>query len=474
MSLGIAATAADSMRCAARLGAWAAGLTFEDVPAPNMAMATRAIIDAVGVAHAGAAMPVARALREVIAGEAANGPCHIIGLDRRLQPAAAALLNAASAHALDFDANFSIGMVFAPATFAPGLLALAEREHRSGREVLTAFCAASEVARVLAETVSPQPYAKATDGLYRGGWFNTSVFGPIAAAAGASRMLGLSAERTATAMACAATQAGGLRIAVGSDMKVILCAQAAERGVRAALLAQAGLEAPLDAFEGSRGLVDVVVRGAWRDATLDTLGDFADPGLSLKRYPACSSIQAAGEALERIIATHALARDEIIAVTCDITGHIAANLTFERPENTTQAQFSMPFALACLLVHGRFTAAMLSMETIRDPAIAAAMQKVSMRPTADLDTPDIRRDTPEATRVTVRLQDGRSFSHLQLSATGRPGNPMPDAMLDEKFLANAGARLTEQAARGLLARLRDLSRLPDMAMLFHHPETIDA
>lgn len=450
---------------AQELGAWAAGLRPADVPAHSLEMARRAVVDIVGVACAGSRMPIARILRKSFAAEFAQGSSTVIGAGFRLSPAAATHLNAAAAHSLDFDANFSIGMVFAPATFVPGLLALAERDERSGLTLLTAFAAASEAVRVLAEVISPEPYTKATDGLYQGGWFNTSVLGPIGAALGASMMLRLDAERTANAISIAAAQAGGLRIAVGSDMKVMLCAQAAERGVRAALYSSAGIEAPDNAFEGGRGFIDVIGRGLWQDKVFATLGRFDDPGISFKRYPSCSSVQAAAEALALIADRDGFAMDEVTHVRCGVTSHIAANLTFPRPENVTQAQFSMPFAMACLMVHGTFTADMLNMEMVRDPAIVAAMDRVEMVHDRALDTEEIRREAPEASEVTVTLADGRRFSHRQLAATGKPANPMSDALLDAKFLENVAPLVAAPDAARLLERLRGLDKLDRMSDL---------
>ena len=439
------------------LGTFAAGLAFVDVPEAARQNARRAILDVVGVAFAGADAPLARAVRAQAVENWRDGACSLFGAPARLVPAGAAHANAVAAHVLDFDANFNTGMVFAPAVLFPALLAAGEARGASGQTVLTAFAAGTEVACVLASALSPEPYRKDRDSLFYRGWFNTAVLGPIAAAAAVSRLLGLDAEATTRAVAIAAVQAGGLRIGVGSDMKPLLAARASETGLRAAFLAEAGVQAPENAIEGHRGLIATINGGGWTPSAFARLGAFADPGTSFKLYPACSSVQAAAEALEALVAHEGLAWDDIARVRCEVTSHIAANLAFPRPRSVTQAQFSMPFALACLLVHGRFAADMLTDARLAEPELSAAMDRVDMVP-ADLfaDEADARA-YPEATRVVVTLRDGRSFTRQQDASTGKPANPASDALLDAKFLRNTSPTLGTEGAQ----RLRDVLRAID-------------
>lgn len=458
--------AADASPTIARaLGAFAAGLAFTQVPEAARSNARRAILDVVGVAYAGVDAPLARNVRIQALENWREGPCSLIGAPARLVPVGAAYANAVSAHVLDFDANFNTGMVFAPAVLFPALLAAGEARGASGQTLLTAFAAGTEVACVLASALSPEPYRKDRDSLFYRGWFNTAVLGPIAAAAAVARLLGLDAEATTRAIAIAAVQAGGLRIGVGSDMKPLLAARASETGLRAALLAEAGVQAPGNAIEGPRGLIATVNGGAWTPGAFARLGAFADPGTSFKLYPACSSVQAAAEALEGLVADEGVAMEDIARVRCEVTSHIAANLAFPRPQTVTQAQFSMPFAIACLLVHGRFTADMLTETRLAEPALTDAMDRVDMVPAELFDDEGDARAYPEATRVVVMLKNGRTLSRKQDASTGKPVNPMADALLDAKFLRNTTAALGAEGAHGLRARLRAVDALDDVRTL---------
>ena len=445
---------ADADTIARRLGVFAAGHPAAAIPAEARAAAVRALVDVVGVAFAGSAMPLARMVRAETLAEAKAGPAPVFGAgDLRLVAPAAARINAISAHTLDFDANFNVGMVFAPAVLYPPLLAQAAETGASGRALVEAFAVGAEVVRTLAEALSPAPYRKDRDSLFYKGWFNSAVLGPIGAAAAVARLIGLDAGRATHAIALAAVQAGGLRIAVGSDAKPVLCARAGETGLRAARLAAAGAEGPPDAFEGSRGFIEVINAGTWHEAPMARLGSFATAGISFKLYPACSSVQAAAEAMARLLAG-GIDRREVVRVRCEVTGHILRNLAFPLPANVTQAQFSMPFALACLLAEGRFTADMLTPERVADPALRTLMAKVEMAGADLFATEAEAREGTEATRVILTLADGRQVSDFQAAATGKPQQPMPDALLDAKFRQNVAPYLPPAAAEALLARLR--------------------
>jgi 2-methylcitrate dehydratase PrpD len=286
-----------------------------------------------------------------------------------------------------------------------------------------------------------------------------------------SRLAGLDAAQAANAAAIAACGAGGLRIAVGSDMKPHLAARTAEAGLRAASLAAAGVEAPPDAFEGFRGFIQVVNGGVWHERL--NLGAFADPGLSLKLYPACSSIQAAAEALAAILAKHDILGGDVASVRCVVTAHIGANLTFPRPRTVTQAQFSMPFALGCILAHGRFTADLLSDAGLADPAVQDAMGRVAMETGRLFEAEAEAARYPEATRVVVTLREGTVLSLLQRDSTGKPNNPMGDAVLRGKFMTNAVSTLGQERAHRLADRILSVETLTDVRTLLAPPQSID-
>jgi 2-methylcitrate dehydratase PrpD len=98
-----------------------------------------------------------------------------------------------------------------------------------------------------------------------------------------------------------------------------------------------------------------------------------------------------------------------------------------------QAQFSLPYALACVALHGRVKFEDLLPENLRTAEKLALMGKVRSEPAADLSTDDMREKYPESARLTVLLTDGRSATGFCGAALGMPDNPQTDADLIKKF-----------------------------------------
>ena len=130
----------------------------------------------------------------------------------RLPAAAAAIINGAAAHALDFD-DVNLAMPGHPSVaILPALLALAEERGSSGADVLTAFVAGYELQCRVGRTLAPGHY----DGL---GFHATATVGSFGAAAACAHLLHLDREKFVTALGIAGTQAAGLKSMFGTMCK---------------------------------------------------------------------------------------------------------------------------------------------------------------------------------------------------------------------------------------------------------------
>jgi 2-methylcitrate dehydratase PrpD len=179
-------------------------------------------------------------------GEGGGAPfVSLIPSGARRSVEAAALVNGVAAHVLDYD---DVGLDgHSSAVLVPAILAQGEASGASGAEMLTAYVAGYEVWAELAAR-EPTP-------LHRKGWHPTSVRGAVAAAAACAKLRGLDDKGTATAMAVAASMAAGVVANFGTMTKSFQVGRAAQAGVIAARLAQAGLTASLDALEHPLGLL---------------------------------------------------------------------------------------------------------------------------------------------------------------------------------------------------------------------------
>jgi 2-methylcitrate dehydratase PrpD len=87
-------------------------------------------------------------------------------------------------------------------------------------------------------------------------WHPTAIYGTMAAAAAASKLLGLDAEKTRMALGIAGSEAGGLRRNFGTMTKPFHPGQASRNGVIAAKLAARGYTSDPDIIEGRQGYAD--------------------------------------------------------------------------------------------------------------------------------------------------------------------------------------------------------------------------
>src|SRR5256886_17647001 len=112
----------------------ARAITYEALPDDVRALARQCVLDYYGVALAGADDPLAKILLDELAEAGGAAQAGIIGHKARLPALSAALVNGAIGHALDYD-DVNLAMPGHPSVaILPGLIALAEQRHSTGRE----------------------------------------------------------------------------------------------------------------------------------------------------------------------------------------------------------------------------------------------------------------------------------------------------------------------------------------------------
>jgi 2-methylcitrate dehydratase PrpD len=438
---------------------WATALRADDVPPAVRAIARACLVDTGGCASGGAGERASRLAREHAVATCARGGSTIIGADGAFVASGAALVNATTAHALDFDDNCYAGLVHGSAVVAPAVLATGETAGLSGAEIVTAFVAGVEVEYAIGKALSQSIYDR--------GWWTTGVLGTIGAAAGAARALRLAPGQMAHAIAIAAAGTGGMRVCLGTDAKPILAGRAAEAGVAAAHLAARGATGPVMVFEDTRGLAALFNGGRFDHDILATLGSswrLRSPGVDVKKYPVCLSGHAAADGVLDLMRDNRLAADDVANVTCTVPPVVGANLGYGMPATPQQAQFSLPFAVACMLVHGDIALDHLREEALADPALVAAMRKVAMVVADDWPlrvSPYAASAGPEAAFVDIVTTDGRRIGGFSGWARGTAARPLAPSELAAKFMGCATRNMPADGAQALLATIEAIEALPD-------------
>ncbi len=211
-----------------------------------LAQAKICILDTIGVTLAGIPEPCTQILLRTPGVATAPGPSLVFGTDRRTSALDATLVNGTASHALDFG-NFGATPGHHSVPLVAMLFALAEERKGRGDDLIAAYVIGLETEIRL---------VRAAD--HDKGWRPVSTLGTLAAAAAASHFLKLGPERTAMALAIAASLASGIKANFGAMAKPLHAGQCGRNGLLAALLAEQGFEAAADVFERHQGFSNVL------------------------------------------------------------------------------------------------------------------------------------------------------------------------------------------------------------------------
>lgn len=436
------------------------------VPSNVQVIAKNCIIDVVGVMLAGAQSESALRIRSLAEKTYSDGDCSVVGWDKKMTAPGAAFTNGASAHALDYDDNSYAGIVHGSAVVFPAAFGVAQQYNVTGRALFNGLIVGLEAQLTLGRAL--------TNSIYDKGWWTTSVLGAVGAAAAASHIMRLNAETTARAVSLVAVGTGAIRALRGTDAKHYYCGRAAEAGVMAAMLADSGATAPKDVFDDHNGFLRIVNDSTFDQAYLDKFGiDFGliNPGIDLKKYPICYASHAAADAMLKIMSDNQLTPDCIEEITCLVPPVVASNLTFEAPKTSQQAQFSMQFTMAAIVLFQGLRLEHLEQNVLNDPDLRRMMANVKML-VDDLpsDKVDKENTSPEWSTVQVRTTDGSLYEEFVGAASGSARQPLSEDLIEEKFLDCAAKYLSWDDANSVLASFRDIDRLKNVQSLFEFSE----
>jgi 2-methylcitrate dehydratase PrpD len=438
------------MSLTAELGAFVAGIRYEALPAEALPIVRRAFTDTVGVMLLGTFEPVTAVVRQAVIAPTTRPEARACLSNLRLTTQDAALLGGAAAHAIDYDDQSLTG--HPSAVMLPAILAEGERLEADGRALVAAYVAGYEVWADL---------VRRDTGYHRRGWVPTNVFGVIGAAAACAALNRLSPERAATALAIAATHAGGLTTTLGTMTKPYQAGRAARDGVVAAKLAAAGMTGGPETFEHVQGFLTAFSPGTPDRAPFAGLGrDWYIPrnGLCIKMHPTCYFMHRSFEAARRLVAGRGIRPTDVAEVNLTMGRGEAVVMPHHRPRTATEARFSGEFAMAAGIVLGRMGVAELT---------DAVVQRADMQdfyPKVRIDTIEERDPREPAmapyARVQIRLADGTLLDSGQVTHIhGHAWDPITADEQWTKFQECTARTHTQAAARTLFDMLQQVETL---------------
>jgi 2-methylcitrate dehydratase len=450
----------NSLTATQRIGQFAFEARADALTARTRELFKRNILDSLGCAIAALPGKPFTALREQFEEYrgSGSGSCTLIG-GGTTSPDQAALFNSGLVRYVDLlDSYMSPGGLCHPSDNFGTILAAAEHASASGEEFMLALAVAYEIGCRITAIVPVM--AKG---------FNHAIQLAISAAAGSGKLLGLSAEQIAHAIAIATVDNVSLSCVHSepvSQWKGFSPGITGMRAVYSASLAKRGFTGPLRLFEGPNGLVRMF------DQPLDV--DWDDPRLEvvqqtiMKKY--CSLIhgQPVLEATLELKRRHAIKSEEIDEVQCDIfqTGYdIAGGGGFgpkDEPQTKEQADYNLKYLIAAALLDDQVGPAQLEPQRVQAADAQALLRKVSIRPDAAFTA-----QYPHAlnTRVTIRCKDGRVFSKEHVGFEGGLDNPFSWERTVEKFNWLSEPYADETLRRQIVDLVSTLEQHPVKALM---------
>lgn len=340
--------------------------------------------------------------------------------DRKYPARIAAFMNSVYGHGAELDDGNKKAAGHAGVHLIPAVFALADKLGSSNEDVLLALAVGYEAYIRISSAAQP--------GLVRRGFHSTGMAGTLACAAACARLFHLDAQGIEDAIALATTMSGGL-LSYGDSrpaIKPLNPGKAAENGLFAAMLANAGMKGPTEALEGPNG---------WFHAVTDEVDESCLKGSDhlllhdcyFKLYPSCRHTHCG---IDAAIGLHAKVKPaEIKSVNVYIYPNAIKLAGIRLPQDQDETKFSIPYTLACALLNGSYgTADMDPPRMTKD--VLELIEKICLIPD---ETMEDRAKGIRGTRVELVKADGTILRETVLVPRGDPENPLTRADIVEKL-----------------------------------------
>jgi 2-methylcitrate dehydratase PrpD len=434
---------------------------FQSLSQESLQLTVTALIDSFACALAGTNAPGVPEARKAFARWSTGTGATVWGGFGNMPGPLAAVLNAASMHALDYDDTDDEVPLHAQSVVLPVLLADIEesRPDCSGEEFLTALAVGIDMAMRVGRAGGPKASR---------GWNYSVISGCFGAVLALARLRKWNVETTVNALGHQLAQtAGSLQSIIdGSLAKRFQPAMMAKNVLMAGALAEAGIDGARNVFEGKAGFINLYQDGKYdkgvllRDLGVSNLVN----DLSLKPYPSCRfthcSIDTALALREKGIRL-----DDIKHIHAAVSGQ-AVNMVGRRFDCETagvvDAQFSIAYTATVALARGAVRIGDFTVEKIRDPDVGAfANQQFTI--TAHADVPFL---AMAPVYFDVELKNGEKLSQARETVSGSPKRPITEKQLRDKVTDCLTHNRSSVSADQLMSVTRALPRAGSMKDVF--------
>lgn len=405
------------------LAAFCFGTSFADLPPPVVSRARWILADSLPVIAAG--MQVAEMKALVATQLAASGPgeASVFGAGRHVPALDAALLNGTAGTWLELDEGNLFAKGHPGIQIVPAAVAVSQEAGAAGRDLLRAVAlgyeVSSRISRAADVKLAVHPHG---------------TYGVIGAALAVGLLQGFNESRLLDLINVAATMGMATSrqtLLDGATVRNIFTGHSGYMGIMAARLVSCGFTGETDSVAAIYGKVLSDTFDPQR--VVSALGtDWLITRSYFKLHPTGRYVHSAIDALEAMLAGVPGGRLEPGSIErLEVRAYMLAAMLREKAVRTSfGARFSVPFALASIIVRGRSGLESFDERAVADPVTQALAQRVDLR-----EEPSFTARYPAEQPVTVRatMKDGTEYEGTCSVTKGEPSRPHTEAELAAKF-----------------------------------------
>jgi 2-methylcitrate dehydratase PrpD len=449
-----------SVPLSSELAKWVSETLFDDLPQDVVETTKLRVLDTVGLALGGAETEFGRATRAASVAMSPPGPCRILATGDKVSINAAAFANGSFSQAQEYDDTHNESIVHMSSPAVAAALALSEFTPVSGKQLIVAIALGNEISSRVGSVTIGQ--------FHRRGFHPTGLFAPFGIAYLAGKLMGLNPEAMARAAGIVGSFAAGLLECWvdGTQVKFSHPGWAAQSGISASFLAQAGITGPAKVFEGRFGLFASHLQD--KDAPknfgriTEGLGTKWDSrNSSFKPFPAAHVLHPYIDAILRLRSKHGIKPgdvEKIDAPVAEFNVSIVCEPTHEKfaPASDSHGRVSLQYSLAEALYFGELGKNAYKSSSLANSEILDLAKRVNYFVDPNFPPPGRFKGA-----VTIKLKDGRTFTEIEEYNRGSAENPMTYAELRKKFDENVSGFLAPDEGDRLAKEIQKLEQLKD-------------
>lgn len=436
-----------------RLAEFAATTALADLSGAARDRARWILADCIPVIAAGMQQPEMKAFAGRQLAQAGSGTSWVLGAGARAGALDAALLNGTAGTWLELDEGNLFAKGHPGIQVVPAAVALAQALRSSGADLLAAVALGYEVSARISRAarmhLSIHPHG---------------TYGVIGAAVAAGRLKRFDARQMLELINVAATMgmaSSRQTLLDGATVRNIFTGHSGYMGLTAARLVECGFTGEVDGVGNVYGKIysdtfesEDVIAGLGREWLIAQS--------YFKLHPTGRYVHSAIDALEDLLARAPGGRLEARAIErIEVrTYMLAAMLAEKRVVSSFGARFSVPFALASIIHHGRSGLVPFEDAAVANGEVQALAQRVDLQEDR-AHTARYPNETPCDVRIVMR--DGTIHTGRCVVMKGEPANPHQSADLQKKFFDLGVPVWGEATTRKLFDGLLDVENIPDFA-----------